>query len=332
MVRGARSVGAVRTLVVLPRGHARAGLGRSDVVFASHPEPDGSSVLAARRALRHFGSFGAADLILCLISGGTSSLVALPRAGITLAAKRRAVRALAQSGASILAVNRLRTSLSAVKGGKLGQATRARLVTLVLSDVPGDRAAFVGSGPTIRGRRRDIVRIVGSNAAGLDAAALEAKRLGWKVARISRRLSGQARAAGARLARAASKLPVGSVLLAGGETVVTLGATHGRGGRCLELALGAALELGGRGGVALLAAGSDGLDGSSGAAGARADEGTLARARRAGRDPEAALSHHDTRALFEAVGGLFLIGPTGNNVGDWVFAARERRRGRGRPI
>jgi glycerate-2-kinase len=322
MVRGAGSVGALRRLVVLPKGHPARGLSRRDVAFAAHPEPDASSVRAARRALRFFESFGDFDAILCLVSGGASSLVALPREGLTLTAKRRAVRALARSGASILAVNRLRSSLSSVKGGRLGKATRARLVTLVLSDVPGDRAASVGSGPTVRGRRGDIVRIVASNRAGLGAAEREARLLGWRAVRIRGRLSGDARAAGARLARAAAKLRPGSVLIAGGETVVTLGARPGRGGRCLELALGAAVELDGRGGLELLAAGSDGLDGSSGAAGARVDGRTLARARRRGLDAKEALRRHDTASFFQAAGGLFVTGPTGGNVGDWVFVAR----------
>lgn len=332
MVRGARSLRAARILAVLPKGHPTRGLARRDVAFAAHPEPDASSTRAARRALQFFESFGREDVILCLVSGGASSLVALPRPGVTLAQKRRRVRALARSGASILALNRLRTSLSSVKGGRLGRATRARLVTLVLSDVPGDRAAAVGSGPTARGRRGDLVKIVAANRTGLDAAEREARRLGWKVARIRRRLSGDARATGGRLGRAATRLSPGSVLIAGGETVVALGARPGRGGRCLELALAAAEQFDGRLDVALLAAGSDGLDGSSGAAGARVDGRTLARARRAGRESEIDLGHHDTRAFFGASGGLFVTGPTGNNVGDWVFAARSPGRERRRPI
>ncbi|MFY9552101.1 MAG: DUF4147 domain-containing protein, partial [Thermoanaerobaculia bacterium] len=151
MALGALSeLGRRDCLVVLPRGHSAAGLPRSCVAFASHPEPDATSARAARRALRFFEGFGEGDALLCLVSGGASSLLALPRPGVTLAEKKRAVRALARRGASILAVNRLRTSLSAVKGGRLGRATRACLVTLVLSDVPGDRAAAVGSGPTVR--------------------------------------------------------------------------------------------------------------------------------------------------------------------------------------
>ncbi|MGE5413503.1 MAG: DUF4147 domain-containing protein, partial [Syntrophomonadaceae bacterium] len=224
MAAGTVAAAPERRLVVLPRGHPAPGLPRRDVLFASHPEPDAASARAARKALAFFRCFGPGDVILCLVSGGTSSLLALPRRGLTLSEKRRRVRALAASGASILALNRLRTSLSAIKGGRLGSATRARLVTLVLSDVPGDRAAAVGSGPTVRGRRGDLVRIVGSNRSGLEAAAALARRLGLRVARVPGRLSGEARAAGRRLARAAARLTPGGILLGGGETTVTLGA------------------------------------------------------------------------------------------------------------
>jgi len=329
MARAARSVGARRRLVVLPAGHSRKGLAGCDVVFAAHPEPDRSSLRAARRAIAFFRSFGPGDVVLCLVSGGTSSLLALPKTGLSLAEKRRAVRELARSGASILALNRLRASLSAVKGGRLGRVTRARLVTLVLSDVPRDRPAVVGSGPTIRGRRGDLVRVVASNGSGLDAAEREARALRLAVRRERRRLSGEAQAAGLRLARLAQRLPAGTVLLAGGETVVTLPARHGRGGRSLELALAAASVLA-RTDRALLAAGSDGLDGSSGAAGAFVDGRTLARGKRRGLDPRQALRRHDSRTFFARAGGLFVTGPTEGNVGDWVFVLRNR--GRGRPV
>ena len=322
------ALGPRPALVVLPRGHAANGIPRTAIVRAAHPEPDASSLRAALRALRFFHGFGREDVLLCLISGGASSLLAAPRPGITLAQKRRAVRELARSGASIAELNRLRTKLSAVKGGRLGRASAARLVTLVLSDVPGDRAALVGSGPTVRGRRGDVVRIVGSNGSGLDAAAREARRRGLRVFREKARLEGEASLAGRRLARRAATMAGGSVLLAGGETTVTLGEARGRGGRSLELALSAAMELGHDGPIALLAAGSDGLDGSSGAAGAFADGTTVSRALARGRDPARALATHDTRRLFSFLGDLLVTGPTGTNVGDWVFLIRRGRRGR----
>src|SRR6202162_4717826 len=196
MVRGVPGRLRRGSLVVLPRGYPAAGLSSLEVLFSSHPEPDASSLRAARRALDFFAGFGPEDVILCLISGGTSSLLAMPRPGLTLAAKGRAVRRLMRTGASIVEINRLRKSLSAVKGGKLGRRTSARLVTLVLSDVPGDRPALVGSGPPVRGGRRDVTVVVGSNRTGLEAAAREARRLGLSPRVSRRRLSGEGRGGG----------------------------------------------------------------------------------------------------------------------------------------
>lgn len=322
MLRGATGK-FERALAILPRGYPAEDLSGTEVIFASHPSPDRSSVRAARRALAFFSEFGPEDLILCLISGGASSLLCLPRPSVTLEEKRRAVDRLARSGASILELNRLRTSLSAVKGGRLGRATRATLITLVLSDVPGDRPSAVGSGPTIRRRRGDVIRLVGSNRLGLEAAGRDARRRGLRCVIVGRRLAGPARREGARFARAVVRLRPGSVLLAGGETTVNLGRRQGKGGRSLELALSAAGPMVQRRGIALLAAGSDGKDGSSRAAGAFADGTTLVRAKRLGLDAARALERHDTEPFFETLRDLFVTGPTGTNVADWAFAHRR---------
>jgi glycerate-2-kinase len=261
-------------------------------------------------------------VLLCLVSGGSSSLLCLPRPGITLAQKVRAVSRQIEAGAPITEVNRLRASLSAIKGGQLGRATSARLVTLAISDVPGDRPSLVGSGPTVRGRAGDLTRVVASNRIGLEGAARAARRLGL-VPRIRRhRLEGEAREVGRRLGRAVARLAEREALLAGGETTVTLGHTHGRGGRSLEVALAAALSMENHPEAGLLAAGSDGRDGSSTAAGAFADGWTILRARRLGLDPLRALSSHDTEPFFSRVGGLVVTGPTGTNVADWAFGVR----------
>jgi glycerate 2-kinase len=311
-----------RALVIVPRGYPAKAVSSAEVLFSSHPEPDGASLAAARRALDYFAAYGPGDVVLCLISGGTSSLLALPRPGVTLESKRRAVERLMRSGASIVEINRLRKSLSAVKGGKLGMKTRARLVTLVLSDVPGDRPSLVGSGPTIRGVRGDVTLVVGSNRSGLEAAAHRARENGLDPRLRRARLSGEASEQGRRFARSAARLQRGQVLLAGGETTVAIKRKHGRGGRNLEFALGAALGLAGTEGVTVLAAGSDGVDGSSRAAGALADGQTIARALRLGLDPALSLSRHDTERFFEPLGDLLVPGPTGTNVCDWVFAVR----------
>jgi hydroxypyruvate reductase len=312
-------------LIVVPKGHRARAPGH--VLRASHPEPDASSVRAAREARKFFRGFDRQDLILCLISGGASSLLCLPRKGISLSEKRRCVKGLMNDGASIVEINRLRTRLSAVKGGRLGRETKARLVTLVLSDVPGDRPALVGSGPTIRGRRGDVVRVLARNRDGLEAAARRARQLGLSPQIRRRRLRDEAFLEGSSIGRAALRLDPGDVLLAGGESVVTRdpGEPFGRGGRSLELAVSAATDLEGHLDLALLSAGSDGIDGNSGAAGAFVDGTTQRRGWRRGRYVGRVLQRHDSASYFRGLGDLFTPGPTGTNVGDWVFVVREKR-------
>ncbi|HEY7370122.1 MAG TPA: glycerate-2-kinase family protein, partial [Thermoanaerobaculia bacterium] len=241
-------------LTVVPRGYASRTRTRGRVLRASHPEPDHSSVRAARAALAFFRGFDRGDVILCLISGGASSLLCLPRPGVSLAEKSRRVRRLMDDGASIVEINALRTRLSAVKGGRLGRATKARLVTLVLSDVPGDRPALVGSGPTIRRRKGDIVRVVARNRDGLEAAARRAREMGLSARIRPRRLRGSALVKGAEFGLEVRSLSPGQALLAGGETSVSFdeGFERGAGGRCLVFGAGAAFLLDSDAGLRLL--------------------------------------------------------------------------------
>ena len=121
-----------------------------EVVEAAHPVPDQAGIDAARRILALARSAGADDLVVCLISGGASALLTLPAEGITLEDKQAINRALLRSGAPIGEMNVVRKSLSAIKGGRLAASVReARLVTYLISDVPGDDASSIGSGPTI---------------------------------------------------------------------------------------------------------------------------------------------------------------------------------------
>ena len=126
------------------------GEARIEVVEAAHPVPDAAGRGAAERILALAHGLGADDLVLCLISGGASSLLALPAAGVTLEQKRAIDRALLKSGAAIDEMNCVRKHLSAIKGGRLAAACApARVVSLLVSDVPGDAPATIGSGPTI---------------------------------------------------------------------------------------------------------------------------------------------------------------------------------------
>jgi glycerate-2-kinase len=121
-----------------------------EVIEASHPVPDANSERGARRLLERVGGLRSRDLVIALISGGASALLAAPAPGLTLGDKQTVNRALLASGANISEMNTVRKHLSAIKGGRLARAAApARVVTLAISDVPGDDPAVIGSGPTV---------------------------------------------------------------------------------------------------------------------------------------------------------------------------------------
>ena len=123
---------------------------RIEVVEAGHPVPDAAGADAARRILAMVQGLGPDDLVLSLISGGGSALLAMPAPGITLEEKRGVNKALLVSGATISEMNCVRKHLSAIKGGRLALAAApARVVTLMISDVPGDDPSVIASGPTV---------------------------------------------------------------------------------------------------------------------------------------------------------------------------------------
>ncbi len=141
--------GALSGLVVTRYGYA-VPCERIEIVEAAHPVPDAAGEQAARRMLDLANKVGAGDTVLCLISGGGSALLALPLDGITLADKQAVNRALLKSGATIGEMNCLRRHLSAIKGGRLAAACHpAKVVTLAISDVPGDHPGDIASGPTV---------------------------------------------------------------------------------------------------------------------------------------------------------------------------------------
>ncbi len=128
-----------------------AGLAqRIELVEAAHPVPDAAGLAAAQRILELTKGLTEDDLVLCLISGGGSALLTLPCEGLTLEDKQRINKALLNSGASISEMNCVRKHLSSIKGGRLAAACApARVVTLTISDVPGDDPSIIASGPTV---------------------------------------------------------------------------------------------------------------------------------------------------------------------------------------
>jgi glycerate 2-kinase len=136
-------------LVVTRYGHA-VPCDRIEVIEAGHPVPDAAGRAAAGRMLAAMQGLTADDLVLCLISGGGSALLALPAPGVALEDKQAVTRELLRCGATIQEFNCVRKHLSAIKGGRLGAAAfPARVVTLAISDVPGDDPAVIASGPTV---------------------------------------------------------------------------------------------------------------------------------------------------------------------------------------
>jgi hydroxypyruvate reductase len=328
--------GELTGLAVTPHGTS-AALDRIELATAAHPVPDDASVAAAERLLALASEAGPDDLVLVLLSGGASSLASLPGDGLALCEKRAVTEALLRSGADIGTINCVRRHLSRIKGGRLGLAAApAQLVTLAISDVSGDRLEDIGSGPTVADpttlaqakaalARCGIAapaagwsespkavagefRVIAGNSTARAAAADEARRLGRRVVDLGD-VTGEARAIGRVHAETALRQPPGTALISGGELTVTVAGT-GRGGPNREYALAAALALlGSR--CEGLAADTDGIDGIGGAAGAFFDGGTAASG-----DPQAALAANDSGAFFEALGDLFVTGPTGTNVND----------------
>jgi len=136
-------------LIVTRYGHA-VPTRRIEVVEAAHPVPDEAGERGARRILDMVSGLTPDDLVLCLISGGGSSLLSLPIEGLTLADKQAVNRALLKSGAGINEMNCVRRHLSRIKGGRLAAACHpAKVVTLLISDVPGDDPINIASGPTV---------------------------------------------------------------------------------------------------------------------------------------------------------------------------------------
>jgi hydroxypyruvate reductase len=180
-------------LVVTRYGHvppaARARPGRIEIVEASHPVPDAAGRAAAGRIAALAQGLTEHDLVICLISGGASALLSLPAEGLSLADKQAVNQALLRSGAAIDEMNCVRKHLSAIKGGRLAaRCAPARVITLLISDVPGDAPEVIGSGPTVPDPttcadalaicRRYGIALPPAARAGLESGAFETPKPG----------------------------------------------------------------------------------------------------------------------------------------------------------
>lgn len=166
--------GPVEGLVITRYGHA-VPCQQIEIVEAAHPVPDAAGEAATRRMLALVEGLGADDQVIALISGGGSALAAAPAPGLALDDKQTVNRALLRSGANITEMNCVRKHLSRIKGGRLAQAVApAKLVTLMISDVPGDDPAVIASGPTVPDSttRHDALAIIAKYGIELSAPVL----------------------------------------------------------------------------------------------------------------------------------------------------------------
>jgi hydroxypyruvate reductase len=184
----ARAVEALRDadlsgMVVTAHGHA-VPCARIEVVESSHPVPAAQGQRASARLLERVQGLCPDDLVLCLLSGGGSALLPLPAVGLALEDKQAITRALLRSGATIHEINTVRRHLSRIKGGRLGVACHpARLVTLAISDVPGDEPLDIASGPTVADPTTcaDALRVLARHGIAVPAAVRAALEQGaWE--------------------------------------------------------------------------------------------------------------------------------------------------------
>jgi hydroxypyruvate reductase len=322
---------------------------RIRVVEAGHPVPDAAGEGAARALLEEVRKLGPEDLLLALVSGGGSSLLALPAPGVPMEGLKAMTSALLRCGAPIQEMNTVRKHLSAIQGGRLAAACRAPVLALIISDVTGDDPTHIASGPcapdpTTAADAQVVLRKYGIAAPGpfsetpkpgdalfarvenrviatarrsLEAAAAVFAARGITPLILGDDITGEAREVAKTMAAQARAARRPAALISGGECTVTMRGTGGRGGRCGEFLLALAIALEGAPGVHAIAADTDGIDGSEDNAGALLAPDTLARAAALGIDARKMLDANDSYGFFGTLGDLVVTGPTRTNVNDY---------------
>lgn len=346
-----------RGLVITKHGHLDDeldGFSRIERIESDHPVPGEASLQAGRRLVEFLGEAPDDAQFLALISGGASSLIEVLAPNLDLQGLSELTERLLAEGLAITEMNAVRRSISCIKGGRLAHYLDGRpTCALMISDVPGDDPAVIGSGPltavrdevlpeTLSDGTRELIEraermpvpapeafqnlqthIIATLEDAKEAAARRAEELGFPVHRHPEFLEDEAGKTGVELAEYLKRIetPPG-VHIWGGETTVRLPENPGRGGRNQHLALAAATALEGVKGIRLLACGTDGTDGPTEDAGGEVDGGTVLHGQESGLDAEQALARADAGNYLSAVNALVTTGPTGTNVMDVVLAIK----------
>ena len=334
-----------KALVITKYGHVKGPIDGTLCIEAGHPTPDINSFVGTQKAIEMVSHLSEEDKVLFLVSGGGSSLLPLEEL-------ENITAQLLSCGASITEINTVRKRLSQVKGGRFAKICQpAHVYSIILSDVLGDRADMIASGPSypdsstneealfiaekykldLSETAKNLLKkepvkelnnvtniITGSVSHFCRAAALSAEELGYEPVIVTDRLCCQSREAGSMLGSVAAthnQDREARAFIFGGETVVKVKGC-GLGGRNQELALAAAKQIEGLENVAVFSVGSDGTDGPTDAAGGYVDGQTVEKLSKFGIDIDGVLEQNDSYNALKKVGGLIVTGPTGTNVND----------------
>ena len=320
---------------------------------SDHPVPGDASIAAGKALLDYIEQTPSDAKFLILLSGGASSLMEVLTEGMNLERLAELSKILLAIGFDITQMNQVRRSISRIKGGRLANAINGReTIGLLISDVPGDDPAVIGSGPLtpvvedisqidlpdeITAILKDVslspvpdqslfdnitTHVIATLDDAKNAAAKCAQALGFNVVVHPEFVEGAAEERTAEICNRLSSEAAG-IHIWGGETTLILPPNPGRGGRNQQIAVAAARHIEGNNNIVFLAAGTDGTDGPTPDAGGIVDGNTVARGIAAGEDIDHSLATAGVGPYLEKTGDLVTTGPTGTNVMDLVVALKS---------
>ena len=296
-------------------------LDKIKVIEGTHPMPSQGNIDATKEIIELVEKLNEDDLVICLISGGGSALLCYPT--VPLEQYMEIVNKAYTSGIDISEFNKIRKEYSNVKGGKLAKLTKAKIVSLILSDVVGDDLATIASGPTYGEELENADNILLlTNKVSLQAMKEKAVSLGLEPVVYSDKIEGEARLFGKEVLEHFEKNPEMNCLLFAGETTVTVRG-RGVGGRNQELCLSVLEQISKLKNTVIVSAGTDGIDGPTDAAGAIVDSESLGKSIKENLDYKEYLENNDSYNFFKKTNELIFTGITCSNVADVGLIVKE---------
>jgi len=322
-------------------------LKRIKVRKGTHPLISRGNIQSSARIINIVKQASDNDLVICLISGGGSALFEKPYNSFTNTLKIN--KRLLLSGASIQEINIVRKHISQVKGGGLAGLSKAKIISLIFSDVIGDDLDIIASGPTVLDKStiNDAQKIIKkyklpktklyetpknkkiftkvdniillNNQIALEAMKKTSEKLGYKTKIITSRLSGESKKVGEKILQLSKKMKKKEIYLFGGETTVKVSG-NGKGGRNTELALSFLKKL--PRDITFASVASDGVDNTD-SAGTIVDEKTKDKAKKIKLNVNEYLKNNDSYNFFKKTGDLIFTGPTDSNVADFILMLKQ---------